>query len=324
MSRPLLLTVGRNPIPLLLTMLHARPGVAAFVTSDEVGYLPDLLLDAYSDLTRTRPDRSDSGWPEVRAHDPSSVRACVAGINDLGGYDLGFTGGTAVMAAVTNSQWRSAVADNDDAEAFYVRPDGSTVGTRCRRDPIAVTVPRSLDPLHLGRLHDVLELSSGDAHEDAKSVCLPSARPTDGAEFERCVGSAVIAATGGAGRGVTWLNPTLVLRHAITRGTGSREVELDVVHVRGLQLFYVSCKAKKLRRPELLLTASEAVARARQLGGDLARPGVACWDPTEPADAAMGLMPHVEVFTWRDLERAHAASGARGNGGGRLAKWLAS
>lgn len=66
-------------------------------------------------------------------------------------------------------------------------------------------------------------------------------------------------------------------RKKVKRSSQEVKLELDVVAVRGYQLFVISCTAGKPEKKEMKKKLFEAYIRARQLGGDEARIALVCF-----------------------------------------------
>lgn len=117
--------------------------------------------------------------------------------------------------------------------------------------------------------------------------------------------------------------------------TSGVQFEVDVVAIRGYQLFAFSCKAKsdetKKSKSELKLALFEAYVRAQQMGGDEARAALVCCTENpqlieREIERDFNLKGRVRVFGRKDLNRLASCledwiREQSGEGGINLCKW---
>lgn len=105
-ARPLVVTVGMNPLPCLLVALDVRPSKVLWLATSET----EPVARAAAGLARKQLSGLTGGSDDIRllsAHAPADIAVQVT-VKDLAGVDLAYAGGTAAMSAEVYRRFSAA------------------------------------------------------------------------------------------------------------------------------------------------------------------------------------------------------------------------
>ena len=279
--RTLVLLVGGNPLPNYLAAATLRPARAVLLHSPATASVADRLKK----VLQERCGVHSTPWPVGDAASAEAVRQALEalGIGERFGWEglhLHYTGGTKVMSVHA----RLALDEHlGGADASYLDEQGALL----RFDD------GTSEPLQDGLLdlHTVAELHGLQARWKSQlpQVDEEKVRKVLGQRTRDALDEEAIQQFGSRrkkkGNWLEWWVAKLLRESGASEvgavekeGAGSTDFQVDVVGLRANRLYVISCTTS-LGRDRWVMCRSrvfEVALRARQLGGDLARPALVC------------------------------------------------
>lgn len=279
----LVLTVGSNPVPVVVAALALKPRVVHLVYTTDVAE----LVGRIQLLLQDRGVAVDQGHlVEIKNQDePPRIREELEGFKDVFvESDLHFSGGTKLLVVNTHAFWSSVNSGNETAS--YLSPDGCLRFDNGSSQFLDEEPKLSLN--ELCKLHFGCEPTCEDSHLDkdklSKSLEIFNTLRSDSIEDAKDKAKDI-----DWGKDNKWLEVALAnnlsksgrfheVRQSVALcrpGTSDQEFESDVVAIRGYRPYLFSCTiADKIKKTKLKLF--EAIHNARRIGGDHARVALYC------------------------------------------------
>lgn len=151
MSNPLIVTVGSNPLPVVISILALKPPIVHLVYTPDVSRVVNRICEYIKENKDKLPD-CQTNFIELRRHTAEGIREKLVLLRDgCRTSSLNYTGGTKLMAVHTHEFWSEC--GGQPANASYLGADGKLYFDDPKVDPISEDQLPALSLAELCQLH---------------------------------------------------------------------------------------------------------------------------------------------------------------------------